>query len=62
MNDNKYEINYIIKDGKMIYILKCPKCNKIGVIDDDQYHGRVSVLHDVCGFHKTIDFSKRAKL
>jgi Zn ribbon nucleic-acid-binding protein len=38
------------------YLLQCPQCQSLGVIDDDQYHGRVSVLCE-CGYHETKDWS-----
>lgn len=37
----------------------CPKCGKRGLIDDDQLHGRVSIVCgiDGCEFHETHDFA-----
>jgi len=35
------------------YWFCCPKCNAIGSIDEDQLLGRVSILHEECGFHET---------
>ncbi len=37
--------------------LVCPRCQKSGLIDEDQYFGRVSIQCD-CGFHETINFRK----
>ncbi len=34
----------------------CPDCYRLGLIDEDQYFGRVS-LKCQCGFHETINFS-----
>jgi len=52
------EIIEATRDGKPIKKLRCPDCGIFGQIDDDQFHGRVSVLCE-CGFHETIDFSKK---
>ncbi len=46
-------------EGKLVgYLLTCPDCGLSARIDDDQYHGRVSVDCPECPFHKTIDFSQ----
>jgi len=37
---------------------KCPDCDLVGTIDEDQYFGRVSILCPRCSFHGTRDFSK----
>lgn len=46
---------------KDIFILTCPGCSVRAYLDDDQYHGRVSVDHaaDGCtgGYHETHDFA-----
>ena len=41
------------RDGTRIWQLKCPGCGAWGDLDDDQFHGRISVLHEECGFHDT---------
>ena len=40
-------------------MLVCPKCGEWGTVDDDQLHGRVSVIcpNDDCDFHETVDWS-----
>lgn len=50
----------MILDGKPEKKLRCPKCGVWAYIDDDQFHGRVSLHHDVpgCGFHEYVDLSK----
>ena len=53
----KYNLQARIRDGKSIWLLKCPKCKIWAYIDDDQFNGNVSVLCD-CGFHKTVNFKK----
>ncbi len=35
--------------------LVCPGCGTKGILDKDQYQGRVSVLCD-CGWHETHNF------
>lgn len=32
--------------------IMCPSCKGVGTIDDDQYHGRISIWCD-CGYHET---------
>lgn len=43
--------------------LQCPGCGQWAYIDDDQYHGRVSVDHtnEGCTYHETHDFSARLR-
>ncbi len=55
-----YELKQIIFDGQPTMKLKCPACGTWGYLDDDQFHGRVSVLclTEGCMFHETVDFSK----
>lgn len=48
------------RDGEYIWQVCCPRCEKWGDVDDDQLHGRVSMLHDECGWHATLDFSNDA--
>ena len=45
-----------ILDEKEITKLKCPGCGQWGSIDDDQYHGRISIWCE-CGFHETLDIA-----
>lgn len=52
------ELRYVLRDGEQVPKLRCPNCGKWGTLDDDQLHGRVSILHDSCGFHETLDFSR----
>ena len=66
---NKVEFDYgcfglvrrVRRDGQVVHKLKCPDCGKWADLDDDQYHGRVSVDHsnEQCGYHETFDFSVR---
>lgn len=44
-----------------VWLLECPSCLKWGELDDDQFHGRVSVDHEAdvgCGYHETHDFAE----
>lgn len=50
----KNRVRVVMVDGKPTFKFQCPKCNIRGSLDDDQFHGRVSILCD-CGFHETID-------
>ena len=47
------------RDGKPSYNFECPGCGEWGALDDDQFHGRVSVDHtsDRCTYHETHDFA-----
>jgi len=54
----KYKIKKIKLDGKPAIKFKCPKCGEWAYIDDDQFNGRVSILHEECGFHETINLKE----
>jgi len=54
---NKYIIKKVVRDEKEVLKLRCPKCEKWGDIDNEQYHGQISILCD-CGYHETLDLSK----
>jgi hypothetical protein len=43
-----------------LLVFVCPQCKGRGEIDDDQYHGRVSILCQGtgCTYHETKDWSK----
>jgi hypothetical protein len=43
------------RDGVDIYLFECPGCGQWAELDDDQWHGRVSVQHD-CGYHETHEY------
>lgn len=55
----QFYLRTITRDNEDVRQLKCPKCGVWADLDDDQYHGRVSVHHDdpSCGYHETHDFS-----
>lgn len=38
----------------------CPWCGVKGVIDREQYEGKISILCD-CGYHETVDLRKASK-
>ena len=58
MNDNKkIEVKEVMLDGKVVRKARCPGCGTWGVIDDDQFHGRVSILCE-CGFHETMNLAE----
>jgi acetyl-CoA carboxylase beta subunit len=40
------------------YWFRCPSCLTLGVIDDDQVNGRVSIMCD-CGYHETVTVRPR---
>ena len=44
-------------DGRIAFRLRCPGCGIVAVADDDQYHGRVSIQCEGCGYHETHDLS-----
>lgn len=37
-------------------LFRCPGCGLVGEIDEDQFHGRVSIVCP-CGYHETRDWS-----
>ena len=58
MNDNKkVKVKEVILDDHFVRKIFCPGCGVWGIIDDDQFHGRVSILCE-CGFHETINFAE----
>lgn len=40
-------------------LFRCPKCRQTGFIDEDQFHGRVSIVCDHCDYHETNNWSQR---
>ncbi len=54
-------IRRVIRDQRFVYLLECPGCGRRGELDDDQWHGRVSVDHASMGcpggYHETHDFA-----
>lgn len=57
INFCSYKIKIVKRDGILIKKFQCPLCEVFGEIDNDQFHGRISILCD-CGFHETIDLAK----
>lgn len=55
-----YKLKKVIRDGKEMWLLNCPKCKIWASIDDDQKNGRVSILC-YCGFHETINLVIKVK-
>lgn len=45
------------RDGGLIRQAQCPNCDVWAEIDDDQYHGKVSMLCG-CGYHETHNFQR----
>lgn len=43
-------------------LFRCPGCKRSGTIDEDQFHGRVSIQCPLegCNYHETKDWSKEA--
>lgn len=41
-------------------LIKCPECGLVGVVDEDQWHGRVSIdcPTEGCSYHETHDLSE----
>ena len=39
-------------------LFRCPGCKGMGDIDDDQFHGRVSIDCTNCEYHETKDWSQ----
>lgn len=53
-----YIVKKVTLDKKVEWKFKCPGCGLLGFIDDEQYHGKVSIQCPGCVFHMTIDLSK----
>jgi len=47
----------VMLDGHLVRKVHCPVCGVWGIVDDDQFHGRVSILCG-CGFHETINLAE----
>jgi len=69
--DPRGELRQHLRDGALVWQLRCPECGHWGDIDDDQLHGRVSCDHADCGvkrgesvcsctFHQTRDWFNTA--
>ncbi len=43
------------------WFVVCPGCDLKGKIDDDQFHGRVSIDCPECPYHETHDLSSGEK-
>lgn len=58
-----YEMKHVKRDGVPTVLLRCPNCKTLAELDDDQYHGRVSIECQVlgCGFHETINLASEEK-
>ena len=37
-------------------LFRCPDCHATGNIDEDQFHGRVSIICANCPYHETVDW------
>ena len=58
MNNNKgIKIKEVMLDEHLVRKVCCPGCGVWGIIDDDQFFGRVSILCE-CGFHETINLAE----
>lgn len=51
----------VTRDGELTWLLECPGCGTWASLDDDQWHGRVSVDHASMGcaggYHETHDYA-----
>jgi len=48
-------VRLVRRDGELVRNFKCPGCGQWGDVDDDQWHGRVSIECPDCSFHETRD-------
>lgn len=60
--ETEFGMLLLVNQGSgQVWKLKCPGCGVWGELDDDQFHGRVSVDHDADGcpghYHETHDFA-----
>ena len=45
----------VVRDGEFVRQYKCPGCQNWGDIDEDQFHGTVSIDCPNCEYHETIN-------
>lgn len=55
---NGYQIARFTTDGKPSIKFKCPGCDEWGNIDNDQFHGNVSIDCVDCEFHDTVNIAE----
>jgi len=57
------EVREKTRDGAKVRQLKCPGCGQWGDIDEDQYHGSVSIEcpNEKCSFHATVNVAEKVK-
>lgn len=48
-------------DGQLVLWVTCPDCRIVGLVDDDQAHGRVSTDCPNCAYHETVDWWSHLK-
>lgn len=76
MTDAPIFWTWVSRDDEMVRLLRCPVCGVWGEIDDDQFHGYISIEHSVgpddlhpdephgesgCSFHETIDVAHQGE-
>jgi len=60
----EFNLKPVFRDGELLAKLQCPVCEEWGSLDDDQFHGRVSVKCEAtpgCTFHEVVNFSDYLK-
>jgi hypothetical protein len=50
-------VRTVTRDDEPVRQFHCPGCGQWADIDDDQFHGRVSIDCPDCEFHETLDLS-----
>lgn len=53
--DTTPETRWVNLDGETVIQARCPGCGQWGVIDGEQYIGRVSIDCPDCDYHETHD-------
>jgi hypothetical protein len=52
---------HVLRDGEPMWLLECPGCGDWAPLDEDQWHGLVSVDHASMGcaggYHETHDYA-----
>lgn len=43
--------------SQWMWWIRCPGCGQVGMIDEDQYKGRVSIQCTNCPYHETHDLT-----
>lgn len=58
MRNKKPEVIWELADNTRRALVECPGCGERMFVDNDQYHGKVSMDCPECEYHETHDLSR----